>query len=101
MPVHKTRGQPAPNERAPESFSVWTDGGRPLACRLSSMTTSLARLVTEGAKVHDLPMPPIVFGVIALALFGLALAVLWSFRGTVQKVRVGTHPGPSERHDHH
>ncbi len=65
------------------------------------MTTSLARLVTEGAKVRDMPMPPIVFGLIALALFGLALAVLWSFRGTVQKVRVGGHPGPSERHDHH
>ena len=65
------------------------------------MTTSLARLVTEGAKVRDMPMPPMVFGIIALSLFGLGLAVLWSFRGTVQKVRTGARPGPSERHDHH
>jgi hypothetical protein len=65
------------------------------------MTTSLARLVTEGEKLREMPMPPIVFGLIALSLFGLGLAVLWSFRGTVQKVRTSGHPGPSERHDHH
>ncbi len=65
------------------------------------MTTSLARLVSEGEKLREMPMPPVVFGIIALALFGAGLAVLWSFRGTVQKVRASSRPGPSERHDHH
>ncbi len=65
------------------------------------MTMSFPRLVAAGPVVREMPMPPIVFGIIALSLFGLGLAVLWSFRGTVQKVRTSARPGPSERHDHH
>ncbi|MGI8530433.1 MAG: hypothetical protein ACR2KO_13255 [Geodermatophilaceae bacterium] len=58
------------------------------------MTSTLARLVTEGAVPRELPMPSYLYGIIALMLFGLGLAVLWSFRGTAQKVRgSSTHGG--------
>jgi hypothetical protein len=42
---------------------------------------------------NDLPMPPVAFGLIALALFAVGLLVLWFFRGTAQKVS-----GPIDTH---
>lgn len=49
------------------------------------MTSELTLFAAEGghAIVHDLPYPPIMFGVIAIALFLAALALLWSFRNTL------------------
>ncbi|HPB73448.1 MAG TPA: hypothetical protein PLX71_10770 [Phycicoccus sp.] len=45
--------------------------------------TTLASLVAEGG--HELPMPPESYGLIALVLFVLLLAVTWTFRNTSQK----------------
>ncbi|MFQ6170333.1 hypothetical protein ACK8HX_01890 [Oryzobacter sp. R7] len=61
-------------------------------------------LVAEAAH-SELPMPPWVFGVLALVAFAFLLGVTWSFRGTAQKyVRPNTsgarhgesHIGPNE-----
>ena len=60
------------------------------------MTSLAARVLSEEAAQHDLPLPPWAFGVLALASFALLLAVLWAFRGTAQK-----HTPPTERNDHH
>ncbi len=50
--------------------------------------TTLVHLVSEGeAAQRELPMNPWTYGVIAIALFGLGLLVLWSFRGTANKIR--------------
>lgn len=67
---------------------------------LSVLTGVIA--ATEEAA-HELPMPPYMFGVIALALLLLALLVTYFFRGTSQKWAHegddvvepfhGTHPG--------
>lgn len=61
---------------------------------------------TEGAG-RELPMPAILFGLIALALFITALMLTWSFRGTAQKWARdgddyvepfhGTHPGAQHK----
>lgn len=49
--------------------------------------TTLVHLVSEGEAAHrELPMNPWMYGVIAIALFGLGLLVLWSFRGNANKV---------------
>ena len=63
--------------------------------------------VLAAAGGRELPMPTWLYGVIAFALFMLALAFLWAFRGTAQKWAHeaedqahpfhGTHPGA--RHD--
>ncbi len=56
------------------------------------MSMNLTRLVTEGGEnMRELPMPPFMYGVIALGLFALALAVTWAFRGTAAKYG-GVHP---------
>ena len=49
------------------------------------MTSELSLIAAEGghAIVNDLPFEPIMFGVIALALFLAALGVLWSFRNSL------------------
>lgn len=45
-------------------------------------------LVRVEEEVHrELPLSPLGFGLIALGVFLLLLAVLWSFRGTAYKVR--------------
>jgi hypothetical protein len=50
------------------------------------MSMSLV-LAQGGEQVRQLPMDPIMYGVLALAAFGLLLAVTWSFRSTASKVR--------------
>lgn len=49
------------------------------------MSMTVARIVAEEAAHTELPMPPWMFGVIALLTFAVLLAVTWSFRGTAQK----------------
>lgn len=48
------------------------------------MTMTVAHFVTEEAH-RELPMPPWVFGVLALLAFAFLLGLTWSFRGTAQK----------------
>jgi hypothetical protein len=50
------------------------------------MSMTVTRLLSEELPTaRELPMPPWLFGVIALLLFAFALGVTWSFRGTAQK----------------
>ncbi len=53
------------------------------------MSLSLASVLTAAAEEthRELPMPPTAYGILALVAFGLLLGVLWTFRGTAQKVR--------------
>ncbi|WP_392542500.1 hypothetical protein [Oryzobacter telluris] len=66
-----------------------------------------ARFVAAEAAHHELPMPPWLFGVIALVAFAFLLAVTWSFRGTAQKHarpvdgRHGTQDVHGQREDAH
>ncbi|HRW20219.1 MAG TPA: hypothetical protein P5181_15395 [Dermatophilaceae bacterium] len=49
---------------------------------------ALPGLSAEGAEGHrQLPMPAEMYGVAALLIFLLLLALLWSFRGAAYKVR--------------
>jgi len=54
---------------------------------------------------RELPMPPFMFGVIAITLFLLALLFLWSFRNTAAKTdrrNIGGHGhGQQRRHTGH
>jgi hypothetical protein len=68
------------------------------------MSMTVARILSEELPTaRELPMPPWLYGVIALVLFAFLLGVTWSFRGTAQKyarpnldgVRPGrAHTGP-------
>jgi hypothetical protein len=49
------------------------------------MSMTVARIVAEEAAHTELPMPPWMFGAIALLAFAFLLGVTWSFRGTAQK----------------
>jgi len=49
------------------------------------MSSTTVFLVAEEAAHHELPMPPWLFGVIALLAFAFLLGVTWSFRGTHNK----------------
>lgn len=49
--------------------------------------TTLSDFVVHSEVTRELPMNAYLYGVISLALFGLGLLVLWSFRGTANKVR--------------
>ncbi|GAA1783863.1 hypothetical protein [Nostocoides veronense] len=67
------------------------------------MAMSVLMLAAEGAaeggeKMHELPMPAYLYGVIALVLFALALAVTWAFRGTAAKL--GQPKGAAHGHGH-
>jgi hypothetical protein len=58
---------------------------------LLSSPTTFAAAETGG---RHLPMDPLFFGIISIALFGLALAFLWSFRNTAAKTdprNIGDH----------
>ncbi len=46
---------------------------------------TVARFAAAEAAHRELPMPPWVFGVLALVAFAFLLGVTWSFRGTAQK----------------
>jgi hypothetical protein len=46
---------------------------------------SLTVLTAAEPAGRELPMPPVMFGVISIALFLLALLFLWSFRNTAAK----------------
>ena len=48
-------------------------------------TSTVATLATAETVVHELPMPPWAFGVIAFGCFLVLLGVLWSFRNTAAK----------------
>lgn len=51
----------------------------------------------EGEAHRELPMPAAMYGIIAMVLFLLLLALLWSFRGAAYKVR-DRHSKPSGGH---
>ena len=55
-----------------------------------SMTVALF-LSEELPTARELPMPPWLYGVIALVLFAFAIGVTWSFRGTAQKYSIPVH----------
>lgn len=61
------------------------------------MSPALSHLIAaaEGGHpiVNELPFPPIVFGIIALALFMVALMALWFFRNTLALDPHGTSQG--------
>ena len=60
------------------------------------MSSSLSNLLTAAEEnTRELPMPPEVFGALAFLGFLLLLGVLWSFRGTAQKIS-----GQHLPHDH-
>jgi hypothetical protein len=50
------------------------------------MSMTVARFLSEELDTaRELPMPPWVFGVLALVAFAVLLGVTWTFRGTAQK----------------
>lgn len=49
----------------------------------TSTATALAAAGTE--SVREMPMPPWVFGAVALGCFIVLLGVLWSFRNTAAR----------------
>ncbi|GAB3446766.1 hypothetical protein GCM10027517_29540 [Phycicoccus ginsengisoli] len=60
------------------------------------MSSSLSNLLAATQEqTRELPMPPLAFGAIAFIGFLVLLGVLWSFRGTAQKIS-----GQHLPHDH-
>ncbi len=53
----------------------------------ASVLPALVRAEGAAEAHRELPMPPLAYGIIAMVLFILLLALLWSFRGTAYKVR--------------
>ena len=50
------------------------------------MSMTVTRFLSEELPTaRELPMPPWLFGVLALVAFAFLLGVTWSFRGTAQK----------------
>lgn len=49
------------------------------------MLLALSVLSAEAEKVNELPLPPIVFGIIALAVFVVVVLVFWSFRDVANR----------------
>lgn len=63
------------------------------------MSAALLAGEAESHVVNELPIPPIMFGVVALIVFMALLAFLWSFRNTLQVDPRHHHPadgGPEE-----
>ena len=61
------------------------------------MSSSLSNLYAAAEVHRELPMPAPLFGIIAFALFLLALGVLWMFRGTAHRLEPqGTHHGADQ-----
>ena len=62
------------------------------------MSMTVARILSEELPTaRELPMPPWLYGVIALVLFAFLLGVTWSFRGTAQKYAQPASHGGSPR----
>ncbi|HSF98312.1 MAG TPA: hypothetical protein VLA55_06435 [Ornithinibacter sp.] len=49
------------------------------------MSMTVTRFLAEEAAHRELPMPPWLYGVLALLAFAFLLGLTWSFRGTAQK----------------
>ena len=49
------------------------------------MSLALSVLATEAEVVNELPLPPIVFGLIALTVFVSVALVFWSFRDVANR----------------
>jgi hypothetical protein len=64
---------------------------------MSSSLSNLAAAAEENTR--ELPMPPYAFGILAFCAFLVLLGVLWSFRGTAQKIAAGHGPHGSEYQD--
>lgn len=64
------------------------------------MSSSLSHLFVAAEEARrELPMPPVMYGVLALVGFGLGLAVLWAFRSTANKIAGPPHQTQAdERH---
>ena len=60
------------------------------------MSMTVTRFLAEEAAHRELPMPPWMFGVIALLAFAFLLGLTWSFRRTSQKS--APPPAHSEQH---
>ena len=62
------------------------------------MSMTVARFLSEELPTaRELPMPPWLFGVIALVAFAFLLGVTWSFRGTAQKYAPPSHGPAAQR----
>ena len=58
------------------------------------MSSSLSNLFAAAEEqTRELPMSPYAFGALAFLGFLVLLGVLWSFRGTAQKLAAGTRHG--------
>lgn len=53
----------------------------------ASVLPALVRAEGAAGGHRELPMSPVAYGIIAMVLFILLLALLWSFRGAAYKVR--------------
>ena len=60
----------------------------------SVMPVLVSGLVSAEESTSTLPMPPILYGVIAFVLFLAGLGALWTFRNTGAKV-----PAPGQSND--
>lgn len=74
----------------------------------TTVLTALAGVMSAAEGGRELPMPAILYGVIALGLLLVGLGLTWAFRGTSQKWAHdgddhahpfhGTHPGAHHGH---
>ena len=55
-------------------------------------------LVSAEEQHRSLPMPPVVYGILAFIAFLIGLGVLWSFRNTAAKVTVRGSSNDAEHH---
>ena len=63
---------------------LWTTSVDSRGARLARMSMTVAPSPSEEA-LRELPLPPWIYGAMALAAFAFLLGVTWSFRGTAQK----------------
>lgn len=65
---------------------------------MSTVLTSLAGVLASAEGGREMPMPPILYGLIALGLLMTGLLLTWAFRGTAQK---WAHDGDDQVHPFH
>ena len=53
---------------------------------LPVLVSGLTGFVSAEEPTRSLPMPPIVFGIIAFVAFLIGLGVLWTFRNSAAKI---------------